>query len=112
MEKFYFAQQHRSHRLLPRARSSSGPRFQLLESTFDRDSEFETPITVFILHVQRYDVTSGLTTVGGIEQREQINTAAADGACSHSIVAVIQIETNLCRRGRPRGHNIVFLRKN
>jgi len=79
------------------------PRYRVLESKFDRNSDFETPVAVFILEVERYAVTSGLATVGGIEQSESINDAFVDGVFDHLIVAVIEIETSLCRRERPRG---------
>jgi hypothetical protein len=43
------------------------PFYRLFESEFDRDSDFETPVAVFILQVELYAVTTGLTTVGGSE---------------------------------------------
>jgi hypothetical protein len=86
------------------------PPNRLFESKFDRDSDFESPVAVFILWVELYAVTIGLATVGGIEQPESINSAFADGARSHLIVAVSEIETSLCRRERPRGQCAVFLR--
>ena len=42
----------------------------MFESKFDRNSDFETPVTVFILQVERYAVTSGVAAVGEIEQPE------------------------------------------
>ena len=78
-------------------------RFQPFESKFDRNSDFETPVAVFILQVELYAVTSGLATVGGIEQPESINNAFVDGVFGHLIVAVIEIETSLYRIERPRG---------
>ena len=50
-----------------------------------------------------YAVTSGLATVGGIEQPESINNALVDGVVGHLIVAVTEIEATLCSRGGPRG---------
>ena len=44
------------------------PRFHLFESKFDRNSDFETPVAVLIFQVELYAVTTGLATVGGIEQ--------------------------------------------
>ena len=73
----------------------------MFESKFDRNSDFEAPVAVFILQVERYAVTSGLATVGGIEQPESINNAFVDGVFGHPIVAVI--ETSLRRVERPRG---------
>ena len=89
----------------------SWPRFQLFESKLDRDANFETPVAVFILQVELYVVTTGLTTVGGIEQPESINNALVDGVVGHLIVAVTEIETVLCGRGRPRGECTIFLRE-
>jgi hypothetical protein len=86
--------------------------YRLFESEFDRDSDFETPVAVFILQVEFYAVTTGLTTVGGIEQPESINNAFVDAVFRHLIVAVIEIKTTLCGRGRPRGECTVFLREN
>jgi len=82
----------------------------MFELKFDRNSDFETPVAVFILQVERYAVTTGLATVGGIEQPESINNAFVDDARSHPIVAVIEIETGFWRRERPRGQCAVFLR--
>ena len=76
-------------------------RFQPFESKFDRNSDFETPVAVFILQVERY--ASGLATVGGIEQPESINNAFVDAVFRHLIVAVTEIEATLCSRGGPRG---------
>jgi hypothetical protein len=87
------------------------PSYRLFESKFDRDSDFETPVAVFILKVELYAVTTGLTTVGGIEQPESINNALVDGVVDHLIVPVTEIENSLCGRGRPRGECSVFLRK-
>ncbi len=84
-------------------RSPASLRYRLFESKFDRNSDFETPVAVFILQVELYAVTSGLATVGGIEQPESINNAFVDGVFGHLIVAVSEIETSLCRRERPRG---------
>src|SRR5262245_32367595 len=84
---------------------------QLVESKLDRESNFETPVAVFVLHVELYAVTRGLASVGRIEQPEQIDTAFTDGARSHLIVGIIEIGTGLCRCGGPRGQCVVFLRK-
>ena len=81
----------------------------MFESKFHGDSDFETPVTVFILQVERYAVTSGLATVGGIEQLKSINSAFVDGVFGYLIVAVIEIETSLYRREGPRGQCGVFL---
>ena len=81
----------------------------MLESKFDRNSDFETPVAVLILHVELYAVTSGLATVGGIEQPESINNAFVERARNHPIVAVIEIETGFCRRERPRRQCAFFL---
>ena len=75
----------------------------MFESKFDRNSDFETPVAVLILQVELYAVTRGLATVGGIEQPESINNAFVDGVFGHLIVGVIEIETGLRRRERPRG---------
>ncbi|PYJ35205.1 MAG: hypothetical protein DME88_02710 [Verrucomicrobia bacterium] len=78
--------------LLPR------PRFQPFESKFHRDSDFETPVAIFVLQVERYTVTSGIVG-GAIDQAEPINNTFVDGALDDLIVAVIEVETGLCHRG-------------
>jgi hypothetical protein len=59
--------------------------------------------------VERYAVTSGLATVGGVEQPESINNVFVDGVFGHLIVGVIETETSVCRRERSRGQCAVFL---
>jgi hypothetical protein len=75
------------------------PRYPLFESKFHRDSDLETPVAVFVLEVERYAVTSG-TVVRAIELAEPIDKTFVDGALAHLIVAVIEVETGLCRRER------------
>src|SRR4029077_1297960 len=82
----------------------------MFELKFVVNSDFETPVAVFILQVERYAITTGLATVGGIEQPEAINNAFVDDAGSGASVAVIEIETGFWRRERPRGQCAVFLR--
>ena len=79
------------------------PRYQVFESKFDRNSDFETPVAVFILQVERYAVTTGTAVVRAFEQPESINNAFVDGVFDHLIVAVIENQTSLRRRERPRG---------
>jgi len=43
------------------------PRYRLFESKFNRDSDFETPVAIFILEGELYVVTSGLATIGRLE---------------------------------------------
>jgi hypothetical protein len=62
------------------ALSSLGLRYPLFESKFDRDSDFETPVAVFVLEVERYAVTSG-TVVRAIELAEPIVAAALWAVC-------------------------------
>jgi hypothetical protein len=62
------------------ALSSLGPRYPLFESKFHRDSDFETPVAVFVLEVERYAVTSG-TVVRAIELAEPIVAAALWAVC-------------------------------
>ena len=80
------------------------------ESKFDRDSDLEIPVAVFILEVELYVVTSGPVTVGGIEQPDSVNSPFIYGMFGYLIVAVTEIETSLRRRERPRGERAVFLR--
>ena len=88
------------------------PRYRLFESKFNRDSDFETPVAIFILEGELYVVTSGLATVGGIEQTESIKNALVDGVFGHPIAIVTKSETNLWRCGRPPGECSAFLREN
>jgi hypothetical protein len=83
-------------RIAARRSLQACPRYRLFESKFDRDSDFEIPVAVFILQVERYVVTNRLATVGAIEQPESINRAFVEGVFGHLIVAVIEVETNLC----------------
>ena len=43
------------------------PPYRLFQSKFDCDSDFETPVAVFVLQFELYVVTSGLATVGRLE---------------------------------------------
>ncbi len=81
----------------------------LFKSKFDRDSDFKTPVAVFILQIELYAVTRGLATVSELEQTESINSAFLDGVFGQLIAAVIEMETGLCRRGHPRLRCAVFL---
>src|SRR5438093_6913254 len=47
--------------------------FQPFESKFHRDGDFEIPVAIFILQVERYAVTTGTAVVRAIEQAELIN---------------------------------------
>jgi hypothetical protein len=83
-----------------RTLSSRGPRYRLFESKFHRDSDFETPVAIFVLQIERYAVATGTAAVRRIERGVAIDNTFVDGALGHLIVAVIEIETGLCRRGR------------
>ena len=83
--------------------------FQLVESKLDRNSNFETPVAVFVLQFELYVVTGGFT-VGSIEQSESINNAFVDGVFSYLTIVITEIEISFCRRGCPRGCT-VFLGK-
>jgi hypothetical protein len=74
------------------------PRVGPLESKFHRDSDFETPVAIFVLQIERDTVTSGIV-VDAIEQAEPIKYTLVDGTPGYPIVAVIEIETSLCRCG-------------
>ena len=89
----------------------TGPCYRLVESKFDRDSDLETPVAVFVLEFELYVVTSGLPIVGGIEQPESINNALVDSVFGHLTAAITEIEASLCGRGRPRGECRAFLRE-
>lgn len=54
----------------PSALFQPSPRFQPFGSKFHRDSDFKTPVAVFVLQLELYVVTSGRATVGGIERSE------------------------------------------
>jgi hypothetical protein len=86
------------------------PLYQVFESKFDRHSNFETPVDVFILQVELYVVTRGLAIVGKIQQSEPIKNVLVDGMFGYLIAAVTESETSLSRGG-PRGECIAFLRK-
>jgi len=86
------------------------PRYRLFESKFDRDRNFETPVAIFVLHVERYAVTTGTAVIRTIEQAKPIDNAFVDGVFVHLIVAVIEIETGVRCRERPRGQCAFFLR--
>ena len=79
------------------------PPYRLFESKFNRDSDFETPVAVFVLEFELYVVTTGLPFVGGIEQPESINNALVDAVFGHLTAAITEIEASLCGRGHPRG---------
>ena len=75
---------------------------------FHRHSDFETPLAIFILQVERYIVTTG-TVVRAIEQAEAINNTFVDYALKY-LIRLISNRHRLCRRGRQRGRCAVFLR--
>jgi hypothetical protein len=70
-------------------------RFRPFESKFHRDRDFETPVAIFILQVERHAVTTGTAVIRAIEQAEPINNTLVNRARDHLIVAVIAIETRL-----------------
>src|SRR5262249_12865199 len=98
-----------SHRLPPGARFKPWPRFQLCESKFHRDSDFETPVAVFSLQGELYAVTSGLAAVGAVEQPVAIYNVLVDGVSAILIVAVPGIEITLCRSGYPPLRCAIFV---
>src|SRR5438876_9988467 len=53
-------------------RVASTRSFQPFESKFNRDGDFEIPVAIFILQVERYAVTTGTAVVRAIEQAELI----------------------------------------
>ena len=65
---------------------------------FRRDSDFEIPVAIFVLQVQRYAVTSG-TVIRAIEQAEAIDNTFVDCALKY-LTRLISNRRSLCRRGR------------
>lgn len=62
---------------------------------FHRDSDFETPLAIFVLQVERYIVTTG-TVVRTIEQAEPINNTFVDYALKY-LIRLISNRHRLCR---------------
>ena len=62
---------------------------------FHRDSDFETPVAIFVFDVERYAVTSG-TLVRAIEQAEAIDNTFVDCALKY-LIRLIGKRPCLCR---------------
>jgi hypothetical protein len=77
------------------ARLQRRSRFQPLESKFHRDSDFETPVAVFILQVERYAVATRIA-VGWIERDEAIDHAFVDCALKY-LIRLITKRRSVCR---------------
>jgi hypothetical protein len=75
------------------------PRYHLFESKFDSDTNFETPVAIFVFQVERYVVTTRAAVIRAIEQAEAIDNTFVDCTLKY-VMRLISNRHSLCRRKR------------